>query len=83
VKATDIGRLHPAIEATAYYIAAEATANAVKHARAHQVEKSVESNATSTPAHITDDVGGAAVSGGTGLRGLCDRADALGAASHW
>src|SRR5437867_3524535 len=32
VTADDVGRLHPEIEATAYYIAAEAAANAVKHA---------------------------------------------------
>ena len=79
VKATDIGRLHPAIEATAYYIAAEVTANAVKHARAHQVEITLARTPQALQLTITDDgVGGAAVSGGTGLQGLHDRADALG-----
>jgi PAS domain S-box-containing protein len=79
VKATNIGRLHPAIEATAYYIAAEATANAVKHARAHQVEITLTRTPQALQLTIADDgVGGAAVSGGTGLQGLCDRADALG-----
>jgi PAS domain S-box-containing protein len=79
VTATDIGRLHPAIEATAYYIAAEATANAVKHANAHQVEITLARTPRELRLTITDDgVGGAAVSAGTGLQGLHDRADALG-----
>jgi signal transduction histidine kinase len=79
VKAKDVGRLHPAVEATAYYIAAEATANAVKHARAHQVDITLARTPQALQLTITDDgVGGAAVSGGTGLQGLHDRADALG-----
>ena len=79
VKATDAGRLQPAIEAAAYYIAAEATANAVKHARAHQVEITLARTPLALRLTITDDgVGGAAVSGGTGLQGLHDRADAVG-----
>ena len=79
VKATDIGRLPPAVETTAYYIAAEATTNAVKHARAHQVEITLARTPQALQLTVTDDgVGGAAVSGGTGLQGLHDRADALG-----
>ena len=78
VKAT-VGRLHPAIEATAYYIAAEATANTVKHARPHQVEITLARTPQALQLTITDDgVGGAAISGGTGLQGLHDRADAVG-----
>lgn len=79
VKAPDVGRLHPAIEATAYYIAAEATANAVKHARARQIEITLARTPQALQLTITDDgVGGAAVSAGTGLQGLHDRADAVG-----
>jgi signal transduction histidine kinase len=79
VKAPDAGRLHPAIEATAYYIAAEATANAVKHAHAHQVEITLARTPQTLQLTITDDgVGGATISSGTGLQGLHDRADALG-----
>ncbi len=79
VKATDVGRLQPAIEAAAYYIAAEATANAVKHARAHQVEIALARTPHALQLTITDDgVGGAAVSAGTGLQGLHDRAAAVG-----
>jgi PAS domain S-box-containing protein len=79
VRAPDVGRLHPAIEATAYYIAAEAVANAVKHARAHQVEITLARTPQALQLTISDDgVGGAAVSAGTGLQGLHDRADAVG-----
>jgi PAS domain S-box-containing protein len=79
VKATDVGRLQPATEAAAYYIAAEATANAVKHARAHQVEITLARTPHVLQLTITDDgVGGAAVSAGTGLQGLHDRAAAVG-----
>lgn len=79
VKATDVGRLLPAVEAAAYYIAAEATANAVMHARAHQVEITLARTPQALQLTITDDgVGGAAVSAGTGLQGLHDRAAAVG-----
>jgi signal transduction histidine kinase len=79
VKAAHIGRLNPAIGATAYYIAAEATANAVKHARAHQVEITLARTPQALQLIITDDgAGGAAVSEGTGPQGPHDRADALG-----
>jgi PAS domain S-box-containing protein len=79
VTAAHVGRLPPAIETTAYYIAAEATANAVKHAHAHQVEITLARTPHALQLTITDDgVGGAAASGGTGLQGLHDRADALG-----
>lgn len=78
VKATDIGRLHPAIEATAYYIAAEATATP-SSTRAHQVEITLARTPQALQRTITDDgAGGAAISGGTGLQGLHDRADAVG-----
>jgi PAS domain S-box-containing protein len=79
VKATDVGRLHPEIEATAYYIAAEAATNAVKHANAGQVEITLACTSDALQLKITDDgVGGAAFGGGTGLQGLRDRADAAG-----
>jgi signal transduction histidine kinase len=79
VTAGDVGRLHPEIEATAYYIAAEATTNAVKHANAGQVEITLARTSDALQLKITDDgVGGAAFGGGTGLQGLRDRADAAG-----
>ena len=79
VKATDVGRLHPEIEATAYYIAAEATTNAVRHASAGHVEIALARTSGALQLTVTDDgVGGAAFGAGTGLQGLRDRADAAG-----
>jgi signal transduction histidine kinase len=77
------GRLHPAIEAAAYYIAAEATANAVKHARAHQVEITLARTPQALQLTITDDgVGGAAISGGTGLQVFTTARTRSAATSH-
>ena len=79
VKAADIGRLDPETEATAYYIAAEATTNAVKHANAGHVEIALARTSDALQLTVTDDgSGGAAFGGGTGLQGLRDRADAAG-----
>jgi PAS domain S-box-containing protein len=79
VTAADVGRLHPEIEATAYYIAAEATTNAVKHANAGHVEIALARTSDALQLTVTDDgSGGAAFGGGTGLQGLRDRADAAG-----
>jgi signal transduction histidine kinase len=81
LKAEDVGRLPPQIEATAYYIAAEATANAVKHANADHLQIVLVRTAGTLRLTITDDgAGGAAPARGTGLQGLRDRADA--AAGH-
>jgi PAS domain S-box-containing protein len=79
LSAGDVGRLPPQIEATAYYIAAEATANAIKHAGAGQLRIALTRAAGTVRLTITDDgTGGATVSPGSGLEGLCDRADAAG-----
>ena len=79
VEVTDIARLPPEIEATAYYIAAEATANAVKHGNAGHIVIALARTATALRLTVTDDgTGGAAFGEGTGLQGLRDRADAAG-----
>jgi signal transduction histidine kinase len=79
LSACDPGRLDPAVEATAYYIAAEATANVVKHARATEAEITLTLPGDRLRLTVTDDgAGGAAVGRGTGLQGLHDRADAAG-----
>jgi PAS domain S-box-containing protein len=79
VEVTDMVRLQPEIEATAYYIAAEATANAVKHGNAGYVNIVLARTANALQLTITDDgTGGAAFGEGTGLQGLRDRADAAG-----
>jgi PAS domain S-box-containing protein len=79
VEAEDIGRLLPEIEATAYYIAAEAAANAIKHANAGRVTITLARMPGGLQLTITDDgTGGAAFGEGSGLQGIRDRADAAG-----
>ena len=72
-------RLPPAVEAAAYYLVAEALANAAKHSEASQVTVRVSANSGCTTVEVADDgVGGADPEKGTGLRGLADRVAALG-----
>jgi signal transduction histidine kinase len=62
----------------AYFVASEALANVVKHARASAVTVSLQRTETGAVIEITDDgVGGADPAGGSGLRGLADRVEAL------
>src|SRR5262249_8135194 len=73
------GRLAPEIESAAYFICAEATANAVKHAGATQIQIRVTSALDGLRLSVTDDgAGGASFRNGTGLQGLPDRASARG-----
>ena len=72
-------RLPPAVEATAYFVVAEALTNAAKHARCAHAEIGVVLEEGWAVVEVRDDgVGGAAASGGSGLRGLADRVGALG-----
>ena len=72
-------RLPPAVEAAAYYLVAEALANAGKHSRASLVCVRVSADAAQTTVEVVDDgVGGADPESGSGLRGLADRVAALG-----
>ena len=74
-----VGRLPAPIEAAAYYIAAEATANVIKHARADHLQITLVCSPGTLRLTVTDDgAGGATVASGTGLQGLHDRADAAG-----
>ena len=69
----------PGIEAAAYYLVAEALANAGKHSEANQVRVRVSTDGECTVVEIADDgVGGADPETGSGLRGLADRVAALG-----
>jgi PAS domain S-box-containing protein len=74
-------RLPAAVEAAAYYIAAEALANAAKYSRASLVTVRVCAGDAATVVEVVDDgIGGADPDTGSGLRGLADRVAALGGA---
>jgi signal transduction histidine kinase len=72
-------RFSPALEATAYFIVAEALTNAVKHARARSATVRAFVDRGALHVEVRDDgIGGARVNGSSGLLGLHDRAAALG-----
>ena len=67
------------IELAAYFVASEALTNVAKYARATAAEVRVAANPSKLVVEIADDgVGGANPTGGSGLRGLADRVEALG-----
>jgi PAS domain S-box-containing protein len=68
-----IERLPPAVEATAYFVAAEALTNVAKHARATQVSVTTRVEGDALHVSVRDDGVGGARPGGTGLLGLGDR----------
>lgn len=71
--------LSPPVQAAAYFIAAEALANASKHARANQVTIRAELDGNWVRLDVTDDgIGGARLGNGFGLQGMVDRAEAAG-----
>ena len=71
--------LPPGVELTAFYLVSEALANIVKHADASQASIDVNLDEGALVLEIGDDgVGGADTRGGSGLRGLADRVEAVG-----
>ena len=74
-----VGR-HPApVEATLYFVCAEALANATKHAGASHVSIELSEERGHVVVAVVDDgVGGADPGAGFGLRSLADRVDAQG-----
>jgi signal transduction histidine kinase len=71
-------RLPAALEASAYFIVAEALTNAVRHARARSARITAVVDGGVLWLEVRDDgVGGARSDGGFGLAGLRDRATAL------
>jgi signal transduction histidine kinase len=71
-------RLPEPIEVAAYFVVAEALTNAAKHARATTARVSVSNGHGLVRVEVGDDgVGGASEHGGSGLRGLADRVEAL------
>jgi signal transduction histidine kinase len=72
-------RLPEAVEAAAYYLIAEALTNVARYADATAVSVRVAADATRVLVEVSDDgAGGADPAGGSGLRGLADRVEALG-----
>jgi signal transduction histidine kinase len=74
-------QLPTAIEATAYFLTAEALTNVVKHARASRAGVRLDTDAGWLTIEISDDgIGGVALGapGGSGLSGLVDRVAAVG-----
>jgi signal transduction histidine kinase len=67
-----------AVETAVYFIVAEALANVAKHARASKASVEVQRENGIVRIEVSDDgVGGAGFDGGSGLRGLVDRAGAF------
>jgi signal transduction histidine kinase len=72
------GRLSPAVEAAAYFVAAEALTNVAKYAEATSASVRVRVKNDCLEVEVVDDgVGGADPSTGSGLHGLQDRVSAL------
>jgi signal transduction histidine kinase len=73
------GRLAEQVEAAGYFVASEALTNAAKHSHANEVALSARREGELLVIEARDDgIGGAAAGGGSGLRGLADRVEALG-----
>ena len=71
-------RFSPVIEASAYFVVAEALTNVAKHAQATRAEVTASVVDGALHVEVRDDgVGGADPSAGTGLAGLADRLAAL------
>jgi signal transduction histidine kinase len=82
VEVTD-QRFPEALEATAYFIVAEALTNALRHARASSVQiQAVADGAVLRLAVRDDGIGGARTEGSSGLLGLSDRAAAVNGELH-
>jgi signal transduction histidine kinase len=73
-----VGRLPVAIEATAYFVVAEALTNVAKHARAGRATVAARVEDGIFRVQVRDDGAGGALPDGSGLLGLADRLAALG-----
>jgi signal transduction histidine kinase len=70
-------RLPAAVEATAYFVAAEALANIAKHAHASNASVEIARSNGRLAVNVADNGNGGADPAGAGLRGLRDRVEAL------
>jgi signal transduction histidine kinase len=71
-------RFPPEIEASAYFVVAEALTNVVKHAHASSAQVSAHAEGGMLRVQVRDDGRGGADPGGHGLVGIADRVAALG-----
>ncbi|HEY2161314.1 MAG TPA: histidine kinase, partial [Solirubrobacteraceae bacterium] len=72
-------RLPDQVESAAYFVASEALTNAAKHSHGSEVRVTASDEGRSLTVEVADDgIGGATTAGGSGLRGLADRVEALG-----
>jgi signal transduction histidine kinase len=71
-------RYPPELEATVYFVIAEALTNVAKHAHADEAHVTVRRDDGVLRAEVRDDGVGGAFSGGSGLLGLEDRLEAVG-----
>lgn len=74
----DLRPRNPTIEATIWFVCAEALTNAVKHAHASTVFVRAADDGGRVHIEVTDDGDGGVDPTGSGLRGLADRVAALG-----
>jgi signal transduction histidine kinase len=72
-----VDRLPPAVEATAYFIVAEALTNVAKYAHAHRAEVTARVEDGTLQVEVRDDGVGGAQPDGSGLVGLGDRVAVL------
>jgi signal transduction histidine kinase len=73
------GAIPEPVAAAAYFVASEALTNAAKHSHARELVVSAACDGRDVVVTVSDDgIGGAGPGGGTGLRGLADRVEALG-----
>lgn len=74
----DVGRLPPAVETALFFVCAEALTNIAKHASASGAAVDLRREGDVVRLSVSDDGRGGADAGGSGLRGLMDRIEALG-----
>ncbi len=72
-------RLPDQVESASYFFASEALTNAAKHSHGTEVRVAACRDRQTLTVEVSDDgIGGATPGGGSGLRGLADRVEALG-----
>jgi signal transduction histidine kinase len=72
-------RLTESVEAAVYYVVSESLTNAAKHAGATEAQIELSATHEKVVVEIRDNGGGGAnLAGGSGIRGLADRVEALG-----